>query len=579
MARVVRVLEGARPPGLPSATWARRMRSMNDSSMGRLAWIRREASRICGESGRPIPSRLLHEGLPVPLAESCDEGTEAIDLDSLAAAWIARHPSRRSAGIYLTPSEVARALLDRTTPFHPRSILDPAVGAGVFLVQARKVFGAGVALHGADIDPVAVLLTRAALWLAGEDEESIAGRILHADSTATDWRAVRPGGFDLVCGNPPFGNAIEARTGRSGGESQRLQDRFPGLLRGPFDRCVPFVLLGAESLTPAGRYAWILPRALLSARYATRLREWLDRHAPLERLVSLEETDLIPDVGLPMAGWIGAAADGLQDVAVVDLAGRALRAVPRSRLRLSSWGALLDPLGGLADPSRPLPRLGDSFEIRASMTVAEAYEAATDLQDGDAQGWRLLTAGSLTRYGDLWGRRRSRVLGRDLLRPILPRETGAILPTRKRHFDSPKVIVAGLSRVFKARLDSEGAYAGSVGTLMILPNDRSARSCARLRAAAILLNSAWLTELHRARAGPAGLAGGGLNLLKRDLEELPFLEPAALEELLEITPEEPRSGTPQDDRLQRSILGLAGFDAASAEAILASWRSKLPRAR
>lgn len=577
---------------------------MDPRSPDALARIRRAAPRICAAAGRPLPTRLLLDGLPPDECGSDPASAEpAHGIESLAAGWIAGHPDRRAAGLYRTPPGVARALLERASEGAPRpeSVLDPAVGAGVFLLEARDLFGAGTALHGADIDPAAVALTRLALWLAGEDAEALTERIVLADALALDWRACRPAGFDLVCGNPPFGNAIERRTARGTEELARLRARFGDRLAGPFDRSVPFVLLGAEALSPSGRYAWLLPRALLSARYGARLRGWLEEAAPLQRLVQLDESGVIPGVGIPMAGWIGSRrADN--EVIVTDIAGEQRRAVQRARLRAASWGALVDPLEGLAERGRgrgraALPRIGDLFEVRASMTVAEAYQVAAELHDGDGApgGWRLLTAGSLRRYGDGWGKKETRVLGRSLLRPVVSLESAAVSAERRRQFDAPKVIVAGLARILKARIDREGVYAGSVGTLSVFARDGGDRGRAHLIAAAILLNSAWLTEVHRLRSGPAALAGGGMTLLKRDLEELPFLDEAGLERLAdaevgggivgevsgdaggEIDGEVGREvdGGPQDEALQRTILDCAGFGSGDAEKLIGAWRAML----
>jgi hypothetical protein len=398
------------------------------------------------------------------------------------------------------------------------------VGAGVFLEEALSLFGPEVELHGTDIDPVAVALTRVALWRTGavSDPRLLARRIRWSDALRQD---VSPAGdrFDLVCGNPPFGNAIEKRTGRSDGDRRDLKARFPETAIGPYDRSVPFLHLAARLVLPGGRYALLAPRALLSARYATPLRGLLRTEAPLRRLVLFPGDRPAPGCGIAMVGLIGGpGAAAPASVEVVEHGGDPLRRVPRERLGDATWGALLDPhCGGAGVGLDRHPTFGDFFDVRASMTVAEAYAIKEALQEGGG-GWRFLTSGLIERDGDRWGRSPARYLGRTYAHPVLPRDAPGLTPHRRILLARPKVIVAGLSRKPKARFDREGGCAGSVGTLMLLGRSEGPETERLLARAAALINGDWLASIHRARRGPQALSGGSIPLGRRDIEAFPF---------------------------------------------------------
>lgn len=153
--------------------------------------------------------------------------------------------TRAAGGVYYTPAAVARWMavnaintqlgLDRQgTRF---AVCDPACGAGIFLAMAvgylgsvvvataeepdpsQETIAAWVADHaadfvyGVDVDPVAVDLAKAGLWLeaAGRraitwlDDNIICGNTLHEDlPPALEKRLTDDDTIPIVIGNPPF---------------------------------------------------------------------------------------------------------------------------------------------------------------------------------------------------------------------------------------------------------------------------------------------------------------------------------------------------------------------------------------
>ena len=565
-----------------------------DRCLHTLAVVRDAANRLCRANGAPDPGALLSLGLPATEPLTDGEGTAIESLEAIVAFWVRSHPDRRRAGLYLTPAPVAERLLrvawDRTDP--PRSVLDPAVGAGAFLLAARNRWGGATAVHGVDCDPAAVALARLSLWIdaarAGgslPDPSGLARAIRWGDALLQPglWGEKREaGGVDLVCGNPPFGNAIEKRTARGEDERRRLRSLFPEAARGAYDRSVLFVRLAASLLSPAGRLALLVPRALLAARYAAPLRAWLEEEAPLIRLLAGDADRLVPDAEIGMVGLVGARGARDATISIHVDGGSESRRVSRRVLRAQSWGGLLHPLAEALERSAALhPALGELFDVRAAATVEEAYRIVGQLRDG-GDGWRFLTAGLLRRHHDLWGRQPARHLGRRLDRPILPREAPAVPAMRRGLYGSPKLIVSGLSVHLRARRDEEGECAGAIGTLLVLPRATGEEGIRLLRRADLLLNSAWCSAVHRCRNGPASLSGGSLPAGRRDLEALPFPRALAAERpagemgeavlMLDEAAADLAGGGPIDEgtdaRVQRAILRIAGIEPEAAEEIL-----------
>jgi hypothetical protein len=150
---------------------------------------------------------------------------------------------RKRTGSYYTPQSLTLIVVERALEAletargpkaleRPLKVLDPALGAGAFLVQAARETarrsGRPLAqvvkqeLYGVDISPLAVAVAEASLWLLADEPElelSEAGAQLHEGDALCGFAAARalgrrgvdfrevlpsPEGFDLVLGNPPW---------------------------------------------------------------------------------------------------------------------------------------------------------------------------------------------------------------------------------------------------------------------------------------------------------------------------------------------------------------------------------------
>lgn len=145
---------------------------------------------------------------------------------------------RKRTGSYYTPEALTQLVVQRAFDAlgaealgRPLKILDPALGAGAFLVQAGREAAARsgrtlfeVAQHelfGVDVSPLAVAVAEASLWLLADGAESTladAGRnLVEGDALCTPHAGRKLGrvgvdvsalsgaqGFDLVLGNPPW---------------------------------------------------------------------------------------------------------------------------------------------------------------------------------------------------------------------------------------------------------------------------------------------------------------------------------------------------------------------------------------
>jgi len=504
---------------------------------------------------------------------------------------------RRERGAYYTPPALAldaarRALLPLLgDPARLPRVLDPALGAGVFLIAAGELMAGWLAdhgdgappearrwracagLYGIDRDPLAVEVARASLWLwaAPPDQplDALPAHLICADALLDDGAVAKLNPpFDAVLGNPPFASVF-TRAASDEQEREQLSAHYQ-TARGAFDLSVPFVERALTLVRRGGRCALVLPNKLLAASYAAALRRWLRSEAALEALIDhaggghfdadvypvlvvLQRNPHPPDA--PLQALEGRAAGA--PVLIRQGTQRDLDDLPGH-----AWSPLLDPdwdlLRRCFEGTRPL---GDLAELAAGLTVGEAY----DLRDRviEAPGLlplnscRLLTSGLLERYVTRWGQVRAPFLKRSFRRPVIP---SAALPERRQaQAAGPKLVIAGMGLRPRVYHDA-GLSQASVSTVIIT------EAAWPLGALCALLNAGLLARLYRALYGGLALSGGYLRFGKRELAsmplpDLPAGDPriAALDRLAAQRAASVRDA-PLDARIDALVCSLYGID-------------------
>jgi hypothetical protein len=296
-------------------------------------------------------------------------------------------------GSFYTKRPLARAVVEGTL-FSIRErlvrqssslrVLDPAMGTGVFLLQAVHALvraGAGTAaemaescVYGFDVDPLAVEVAVLSLWLeTGARLERLSQNLRQHDplritSSQTDDR------FDLVVGNPPWGAVY------SPAERTSLQARWPLSSSGSFDSFKLFVEFAAERSN--GAIGMVLPRAVLSQTTHASVRELLlQRFAPYE--VRILEASEFPRAVAPACSLIFGPRPGPATIAYCLGGTRSPAPHPAGTIPARFWtrdrfplrnAELLDVLDELC---RDHPRLGELSHLYRLRDAGINYNRAT----------------------------------------------------------------------------------------------------------------------------------------------------------------------------------------------------------
>jgi adenine-specific DNA-methyltransferase len=246
------------------------------------------------------PPRAAHINVPEPLRIAAARFGELAAKEPAAQAayhlsllysgllppdWRAHH------GIYYTPPAVAERLLDQAdragADWAKAHILDPAAGAGAFLVPAvarvlaslgkcepaLAVQNINARMRGFELDAFAAWLAEVFVEVAALKVVATSGRrignIVEVRDSLDD--PIDEGRFDLVVGNPPFGKLRLSADRRA---------RFSRSLYGHANLYGVFTDLAVRQARAGGLVSFLTPSSFLAGEYFKNLRGVLGREAP-----------------------------------------------------------------------------------------------------------------------------------------------------------------------------------------------------------------------------------------------------------------------------------------------------------
>lgn len=217
--------------------------------------------------------------------------------------------ARGAEGQFFTPTVAVQWLVEAVDPRPGESIIDPACGAGSFLSYAARRLkqGGGVSSRMLDrtlfgVEKDEYLSRLAKLHVAFTTLGT--GNVVCGDSI--DWRSrtgddlpFRPGGFDVVLANPPFGAKITvgSATARKGFSlahkwtRDRRTRRFretESMARNPSPQTL-FLELCVRLLKPGGRMGIVVPESLISSPGTSHVVQFLTDLVDLDAVVGMPE--------------------------------------------------------------------------------------------------------------------------------------------------------------------------------------------------------------------------------------------------------------------------------------------------
>jgi SAM-dependent methyltransferase len=498
---------------------------------------------------RGAPDAVWDVAPPRVTAPPLDGDLAELHQAALALSWdgarfVADARGRRAAGSFYTPPDVVERLLDLAGA--EGRVLDPACGTGRFVLAAARRVGARN-VGGVDLDPLAVAICRAELVALGGEP----GQIVHGDGLL----APIPENWDLVVGNPPFLDQLDADSALTRGRATALRLALGDVVTAYADVATLFLVRGLRLCRPGGRVAMIQPASLLAAQHA----------APARRALTTEGA-------LVALWWAGEAVFDAQVRVCAPVLARGASPGPVRVVR----GRTFDPAGEREAPgetwaplvafdlpearARTRGRLGD-FATATADFRDEYYGlrgAVVDSPGGDLP--KLVTTGLLDPATLRWGLAPARIHG---VAYAHPRVDVARLQGRMATWAArrrvPKVLVATQTRVIEALVDADGSLLGTTPVITVF-TERP------WHAAAVLLSpfaSRWALE----RFAGAGMGDDVIKLAAKQVLDVP-LPDAPWDDAADLVR---RAHAGQPDALDAAA---AAMDRAYGVDLLAWWRSR-----
>jgi type I restriction enzyme M protein len=208
---------------------------------------------------------------------------------------------RGSEGQFFTPQNAGRWLVDAIGPSSGESLIDPACGAGGFLMWAAQKAGSGIKVYGIEKDAYLASLARARTGIVGVNATVLCANSLSFESENDN--NLNPndlmGQFDVVLTNPPFGKNIDSvpmdvqlkfalgwkwradKSGRHCATDSAATKVPPQVL---------FVERIVSLLKENGRAGVVVPESLLSSRRYAHVVQYLQDQASVRAVVGMPES-------------------------------------------------------------------------------------------------------------------------------------------------------------------------------------------------------------------------------------------------------------------------------------------------
>lgn len=214
------------------------------------------------------------------LLDPIDLASTRLDVRSHALRQFLTPDIRKGLGIYLTPEDVVRAIVEFVAPSKDDKILDPACGSGTFLIEIANCLPstANIRLHGIDKNPRMLLLADLNLT----DHDGVDFQKSLSDSLRSDpFEAT----FDLILTNPPFGVTLDARDYTD--EHYRTFEDAEGYQIKKQTSEIVFIERCFQLLRTGGTLAIVIPRSIGTNNRLDHARRALSKLGYITAIISL----------------------------------------------------------------------------------------------------------------------------------------------------------------------------------------------------------------------------------------------------------------------------------------------------
>jgi hypothetical protein len=334
-------------------------------------------------------------------------------------------------------------------------------------------------------------------------------------------------GFDVVIGNPPYVDSEEMTKNQ-----RELRDKYRDTFisaKGNWDLFIVFIELGLSLCNEYGTCSFIVKNTLVAAAYSKKIKEIIRDDYSLLSLRDYSGVDVFREQDVYPVVFVIKNAKTSSPVKFTLMFNE--REVEQKNLVSREvfsqdifWDRYFFPQGivNLIVKVSYKSKLKEHKEVQvdSAATVSEAYEIKKLLKEYKDKNFsykKFINTGTIDRFISLWGVKATQYIKERYERPIIPDKKLLKLQQRRiEQTQSPKIIVAGMSKIVECYLDLEAEYlAGKSTTIIRTPN------VVNLKVLCAILNSKLLSFWYRVSFNSLSMSGGYLNINRVDEVPIP----------------------------------------------------------
>lgn len=352
-----------------------------------------------------------------------------------------------------------------------------------------------------------------------------------------DWKneykeIIDKGGFDVVIGNPPYIDSEEmVKTHK---EERNYCSQAYTCAKGNWDLYCVFVEKGIKLLKKNGVFGMIIPNKFLSLPYGDYLKNFLSNYS-IQAIYDYSSVSVFVSYDRKINVY-----------PIILIANKSENKNGTSiyyKLKETDFQTIIDYQNdfvirkGDTDWTQKFARntslieniiaksvsLTKHFVIENAATVSEAYklkEILTENENVTENELKFVNTGSIDRYAFLWGQGKTQYIKQAYKYPIVSKkDLQTYFPKRLKQAESEKLICAGMIKNLECAYDNGEVLAGKSTAVIYSKSDTYS-----LKYLLALLNSDLYSYLYRNLFSNNSMAGGYLNVSKKQLEKFYFFE-------------------------------------------------------
>ena len=481
---------------------------------------------------------------------------------------------RKAGGVFYTPEYIVNYIIANTvTANEEATILDSACGSGSFLLVAYQYMldfyqkkspykkltlqqRKDILLkhiYGVDLDEQAVEVAKLSLLLkvlegiSKEEIESTRRKNLHAlpslhnnikcgdslidDKTVSEkafnWEEEFPtvcgilggkGGFDFVVGNPPYVSIRTLTKSFKPELKNYYSENYISAFKG-YDLYVLFFEKGISLLKDKGKLGLITPNKYCTLDYGEKLRKLIiDNHSLIE-IVDVSQLKIFPETSVyPYLTFIKKKFDknNIVKIKVCNDIKKLQKLKPKAKLPQTIFNdnnGYNISLHKTENEKKFDLFLNDICKVQAGTTGFMATATQECIKDNTKKGIDFIVTGNIDRFSIKLGN--VRYMNEKYQKPKLVFNSKIITDGKWELYNSPKIVVGGMTKVLEAAFDEEGVAVG-VGVYCLTDFNENPFYIIGI------LNSKFATYYFRKHFEAKHLAGNYLAINASQLKRIPF---------------------------------------------------------